>query len=44
VLKALTGTKRLLIMPDASHNDVLWHDAVWTEIKQWIVAHALVAS
>jgi len=44
VLQALSGSKRLLIVPDAAHNDVLWHDAVWTEIKQWIVAHALVAS
>lgn len=44
VLKALSGAKRLLIVPDASHNDVLWHDAVWAEIKQWIVDHALVAS
>ena len=44
VLKALPGAKRLLIVPGASHNDVLWHDAVWAEIKQWIAAHTLVAS
>lgn len=44
VMKALSGSKRLLIVPDASHNDVLWHDAVWAEIKQWIVDQALVAS
>jgi pimeloyl-ACP methyl ester carboxylesterase len=44
VMQALSGAKRLLIVPDASHNDVLWHDAVWAEIRQWIVAQVLVAS
>lgn len=44
VLKALSGSKRLRIVSDASHNDVLWHDAVWVEIKQWIVDHALSLS
>jgi pimeloyl-ACP methyl ester carboxylesterase len=44
VLNALSGSKRLLIVRDASHNDVLWHDAVWAEIRQWIVAHVPVAS
>ena len=44
VLNALSGPKRLLLVPDASHNDVLWHDAVWAEIKRWIVDQAVVAS
>jgi pimeloyl-ACP methyl ester carboxylesterase len=32
---ALPGS-RLLIVPDAAHNDVLWHDAVWMDIERWI--------
>ena len=35
VYEALPGPKRLLIVPDAGHNDVLRGD-VWTEIERWI--------
>ncbi len=37
VFKALSGPKRLLMVPDASHNDVL-RDDVWTTIEEWLRA------
>jgi len=37
VYEALRGTKKLLIVPDAGHNDVLRSD-VWLEIERWIDA------
>ena len=40
---ALPGS-RLLIVPDAAHNDVLWHDAVWRDIERWIRALDFVTS
>jgi pimeloyl-ACP methyl ester carboxylesterase len=40
---ALTGAK-LMIVPEAGHNDVLWSDAVWIEITRWILGLRLMAS
>ncbi len=37
ILAALTGTKRLLVVPAAGHNDAL-PGALWDEIERWIVA------
>ena len=39
----LAGSK-LVIVPGAGHNDVLWPDAVWLEITRWIRDLHLMAS
>lgn len=43
VHQALAGST-LVIVPDAAHNDVLWEDAIWTQITRWILDLRLMAS
>jgi dipeptidyl aminopeptidase/acylaminoacyl peptidase len=36
VMQALTGPKRLILVPGARHNESLRGGAVWTEIERWL--------
>lgn len=35
---ALSGRKRLIVVPGAGHDDSLREDSVWTEIEGWLAA------
>ena len=35
ILAAISGPKRLILVPDAHHNESL-NNAVWPEVDQWV--------